>query len=117
MPADRQAHFEENPRDLAFLRHDKPLNPSRVQPHLKHVPSYLMPRIATVGAPVAATGAGDDESTSKPAALGPIGFHSDKRGSGRGRGHGRGRGRGGSAAGGSRRSDPLKTFKSSRGRK
>ena len=36
-----QAHFEDNPRDLQVLRHDKVLQPTRVQPHLKHIPSYL----------------------------------------------------------------------------
>eukprot|EP00731_Ephydatia_muelleri_P020408 Em0013g135a len=37
-------HFEDNPRDLQVLRHDNVLQPTRVQPHLKHVPSYLMPK-------------------------------------------------------------------------
>ena len=36
-----QSHFEDNPRDLQVLRHDKVLQPGRVQPHLKHIPSYL----------------------------------------------------------------------------
>ena len=36
-----QTHFEGNPRDLQVLRHDKVLQPTRVQPHLKHIPSYL----------------------------------------------------------------------------
>ena len=36
-------HFEENPEDLKHLRHDGELRPARVQPHLKHVPDYLMP--------------------------------------------------------------------------
>lgn len=36
-------HFEENPQDLASLRHDKELHPSRVQSHLKRVPEYLLP--------------------------------------------------------------------------
>ncbi|RUP46705.1 P-loop containing nucleoside triphosphate hydrolase protein [Jimgerdemannia flammicorona] len=40
-----KAHFEDNPRDFAFLRHDKPLHPTRVQSHMKHFPSYLMPKI------------------------------------------------------------------------
>jgi ATP-dependent RNA helicase DDX56/DBP9 len=37
-------HFEENPQDLQTLRHDKELHPTRVQSHLKHVPSYLLPK-------------------------------------------------------------------------
>lgn len=36
-------HFEENPEDLAFLRHDKELHAAKVQPHLKRVPQYLLP--------------------------------------------------------------------------
>ncbi|KAI9706452.1 MAG: ATP-dependent DNA/RNA helicase [Candelina mexicana] len=36
-------HFEENPGDLHHLRHDGELRAARVQPHLKHVPQYLMP--------------------------------------------------------------------------
>ncbi|KAI9809999.1 MAG: ATP-dependent DNA/RNA helicase [Pycnora praestabilis] len=36
-------HFEENPGDLHHLRHDGELRAARVQPHLKHVPEYLMP--------------------------------------------------------------------------
>lgn len=35
--------FEENPQDLASLRHDKELHPSRVQSQLKRVPEYLLP--------------------------------------------------------------------------
>jgi len=36
-----QAHFEQNPRDLQMLRHDRTLQPTRVQPHLQHIPPYL----------------------------------------------------------------------------
>ena len=36
-------HFEENPDDLRHLRHDVELRVARVQPHLKHVPEYLLP--------------------------------------------------------------------------
>lgn len=42
-------HFEENPQDLALLRHDKELHPSKVQPHLKRVPDYLLPEGAQAG--------------------------------------------------------------------
>lgn len=38
--------FEENPQDMASLRHDKELHPSRVQSHLKRVPDYLLPEQA-----------------------------------------------------------------------
>lgn len=36
-------HFEDNPDELRHLRHDGELRAARVQPHLKHVPDYLMP--------------------------------------------------------------------------
>lgn len=36
-------HFEENPADLQHLKHDGELRTARSQPHLKHVPDYLMP--------------------------------------------------------------------------
>lgn len=36
-------HFEENPDDLRHLRHDGEIRATRLQPHLKHVPEYLMP--------------------------------------------------------------------------
>ncbi|KAM0750820.1 DEAD-domain-containing protein [Meredithblackwellia eburnea MCA 4105] len=98
-----KAHFEDNPRDLAFLRHDKPLHPSRVQPHLKHVPGYLMPRIAAVGVSGEATG----ESSSGGSGESRVPFHKpSKRGKGPG---GRGGSRGGARGGrGGKREDPLK---------
>ncbi|NXX74790.1 DDX56 helicase, partial [Urocolius indicus] len=36
-----KAYFEDNPRDLHVLRHDKPLHPAIVKPHLRNVPDYL----------------------------------------------------------------------------
>ncbi|KAH9900561.1 DEAD-domain-containing protein [Xylariomycetidae sp. FL2044] len=36
-------HFEENPDELRHLRHDGELRSARTQPHLKHVPEYLLP--------------------------------------------------------------------------
>ena len=36
-------HFEENPEDLQHLRHDGEFRVARIQPHLRHVPDYLMP--------------------------------------------------------------------------
>jgi len=36
-------HFEENPDDLRHLRHDAETHIVRQQPHLKHVPDYLLP--------------------------------------------------------------------------
>ncbi|XP_020369081.1 probable ATP-dependent RNA helicase DDX56 [Rhincodon typus] len=39
-----KTYFEDNPRDFNLLRHDKPLHPAIVKPHLKNVPDYLIPR-------------------------------------------------------------------------
>lgn len=36
--------FSENTRDLQVLRHDKPLKTIKVQPHLSHVPEYIVPK-------------------------------------------------------------------------
>lgn len=98
-----QAHFEDNPLDLEYLRHDKPLHPTRVQPHMKHVPKYLLPHIAPVpGADTAATPSSNE---------GGEGFVPFNKNGGRGRGRGRGRGgRGGFAGRGRKKSDPLKKF-------
>lgn len=38
-----KTYFEDNPRDLHVLRHDKPLHPAIVKPHLRNVPDYLVP--------------------------------------------------------------------------
>ncbi|KAJ1718361.1 ATP-dependent DNA/RNA helicase, partial [Coemansia erecta] len=43
-----KAHFEDRPKDLQFLRHDKALNPSKIMPHMKHIPEYLVPKIAGI---------------------------------------------------------------------
>jgi len=113
-----KAHFEDNPRDLAFLKHDKPLHPARVQSHMKHVPSYLMPRIAPVDGPSAST----DASTDSAAASAPAGTASAGEGKyipfnkaggksqSRGKGGKGSRGRGGKSGGG-RKGDPLKSFR------
>ncbi|CCD26765.1 ATP-dependent DNA/RNA helicase NDAI_0I01960 [Naumovozyma dairenensis CBS 421] len=42
-------HFEENPKELQSLRHDKELHSARVQQHLKRVPEYLLPEAARKG--------------------------------------------------------------------
>ncbi|KAK7687638.1 hypothetical protein QCA50_008853 [Cerrena zonata] len=93
-----KAHFEDNPNDLEYLRHDKPLHPTRVQSHMKHVPKYLLPRIA----PVPRT-----ESNEATQEVGFVPFK--KTSSSRGRGRGRG-GRGGSSGRGKRKGDPLRKF-------
>ncbi|XP_072310346.1 probable ATP-dependent RNA helicase DDX56 [Eucyclogobius newberryi] len=38
-----KTYFEDNPRDLQLLRHDKDLHPAVIQPHMKNVPDYLVP--------------------------------------------------------------------------
>ncbi|XP_076876763.1 putative ATP-dependent RNA helicase DDX56 [Brachyhypopomus gauderio] len=38
-----KAYFEDNPRDLQLLRHDKDLHPAVIKPHLRNVPDYLVP--------------------------------------------------------------------------
>lgn len=38
-----KTYFEDNPRDLQLLRHDKDLHPAVIKPHLKNVPEYLVP--------------------------------------------------------------------------
>lgn len=40
-----QSHFAENPADLQLLQHDRrATHISKVQDHLKHVPTYMLPR-------------------------------------------------------------------------
>lgn len=87
-------HFAANPLDLAYLRHDAPLHAGRTSRHLKHVPGYLMPKIAALP-----TGSGDvSDNKHIPFA---------KRGGGRGGRGGRGRG-GGRGGRGGKKVDPLK---------
>ncbi|KAM7292467.1 putative ATP-dependent RNA helicase DDX56 [Ixodes scapularis] len=38
-----KSYFEENPRERQLLRHDKALHVIKHQPHLKHVPEYIVP--------------------------------------------------------------------------
>jgi ATP-dependent RNA helicase DDX56/DBP9 len=40
-----KGHFSNNPADLEALRHDKPIHAAKVQPHMKHVPAYLLSSI------------------------------------------------------------------------
>jgi ATP-dependent RNA helicase DDX56/DBP9 len=39
-----KAHFEDNPRELQLLKHDKVLHARAVQPHLAKIPEYLKPK-------------------------------------------------------------------------
>ena len=98
-----QAHFEDNPLDLEYLRHDKPLHPMRIQAHMKHVPKYLLPRVA----PGVETQEDDSTSTSSHPKAGFVPF---KKPFNRHRGRGGG-GRGGTRSRGKKKSDPLKIFR------
>ncbi|KAF4995110.1 hypothetical protein FGRMN_5347 [Fusarium graminum] len=83
-------YFEENPTELTHLRHDGELRTARQQAHLKHIPEYLLPK------------------DGKQALTGDIGFvalRKDRKGKGKGR-------KGFKV--GSRKRDPLKTFKARR---
>lgn len=93
-------HFEENPEELRQLRHDGELRAARIQPHLKHVPDYLMPAKGRKGI------SSED--------IGYVGLrkNSDNRirkARDRNRNKGKGRRPGG-------RVDPLKTFNKGRGK-
>ncbi|KAJ4257404.1 ATP-dependent DNA/RNA helicase [Fusarium torreyae] len=83
-------YFEENPTELTHLRHDGELRTARQQAHLKHIPEYLLPK------------------DGKQALTGDVGFvalRKDRKGKGK-------KGRGFKV--GSRKRDPLKTFKARR---
>ncbi|KAL0060878.1 ATP-dependent DNA/RNA helicase [Marasmius tenuissimus] len=101
-----KAHFEDNPLDMEFLRHDKPLHPTRIQPHMKHVPKYLLPRTTL---PATASMEGETEQRERKESTGFVPFRKDTA-----RGRGRGRGRGGRGGGksdrGRKKADPLKKF-------
>lgn len=88
-------HFEENPEDLQHLRHDGELRAARLQPHLKHIPDYLMPNNGKRG--LASTD------------VGFVGFRKESENRiRRARMHKRMSGKGKKPA--NRKSDPLKTF-------
>lgn len=122
-----KAHFEDNPTDLEYLRHDKVLHPTRVQAHLKHVPTYLMPRIR--GTKTTQIAIEENENveegrvengkrnrSGEEDGLGYVSFGSKRHQSnsrGGDRGRGRGRGRGGLSRGGGpgkKKNDPLRKF-------
>ena len=91
-------HFEENPEDLRHLRHDGELRAARVQPHLRHVPDYLIPG---GGAKAIEGDAGFVALNSKSP--------ENKMRKGRGRG---GRKVGAARKGPNKKANPLQTFKS-----
>ncbi|KAF9892580.1 ATP-dependent DNA/RNA helicase [Aspergillus nanangensis] len=94
-------HFEDNPDELRQLRHDDEIRSARVQPHLKHIPDYLMPAKGRKGI-----------STEN---VGYVGFRKTSENRIRkAREKNRGKGKGRKPAG-VKKVDPLKTF--NRGRK
>ncbi|EAU38143.1 hypothetical protein ATEG_01386 [Aspergillus terreus NIH2624] len=94
-------HFEENPEELRQLRHDDELRSARIQPHLKHIPDYLMPSKGKKGI--------SSEN------VGYVGFRKTSENRIRkAREKNRGKGKGRNYAG-VKKVDPLKTF--NRGRK
>ncbi|KAI1484236.1 DEAD-domain-containing protein [Daldinia eschscholtzii] len=86
-------HFEENPLEVRHLRHDVELRTTRSQPHLKHVPDYLLPK--------------DGKKAITPNEVGFVPFKKVLDGKGRKSRITKGRGR--RVTG--RKSDPLKSFK------
>ncbi|KKA28522.1 hypothetical protein TD95_004602 [Thielaviopsis punctulata] len=85
-------HFEENPSELAHLRHDGELRAVRTQAHLRHVPEYLLP--------------GGGANTLTQNGTGFVGFHRADKKERRGK-----RGAGQSfKVQKNRKSDPLRSF-------
>ena len=39
-----QTYFEDNPRDLEVLRHDRHLQPKQIEPSMRYIPPYLVPK-------------------------------------------------------------------------
>ena len=94
-------HFEENPEDLRHLRHDNELRSARLQPHLKHVPDYLMPSKGKKGLSTEDIGFVSMRKTSENR-IRKARMHNRNKGKAkRGAGH---------------KADPLKTFSSRRPR-
>jgi len=92
-----KAHFEDKPKDLEFLRHDKTLHPTKVQAHMKHVPEYLMPKVQAVSSQrVGETSEG----------LGPVTFKKKTQNTIRKARQGKG----GNKSSGGKKNDPLKKF-------
>ncbi|KAF9979354.1 ATP-dependent DNA/RNA helicase [Actinomortierella ambigua] len=92
-----KAHFEDRPKDLEFLRHDKTLHPTKVQPHMKHVPEYMMPKVQAVST--------QKIGENPEAVLGPITYKKKTANSIR---KARQSKKGGSSGG--KKNDPLKKF-------
>ncbi|KAF8947784.1 ATP-dependent DNA/RNA helicase [Haplosporangium gracile] len=94
-----RAHFEDKPKDLEYLRHDKTLHPTRVQAHMKHVPDYMMPKVQAVSS----------EKIGDAEGLGQINYKKKTQNSVRKARQTKRHGGGGGGAGG-KKNDPLKKF-------
>ncbi|KAF9179808.1 ATP-dependent DNA/RNA helicase [Haplosporangium sp. Z 767] len=92
-----RAHFEDKPKDLEFLRHDKTLHPTRVQPHMKHVPEYMMPKVQAVSS---------QKIGEVPEGLGQVMYKKKTQNSVRKARQGKG----GNKGSGGKKNDPLKKF-------
>eukprot|EP00842_Homolaphlyctis_polyrhiza_P006004 jgi/Hompol1/6404/HPOL_000947-RA len=71
-----RAHFEANPRDLQALRHDAPLHPARIAPHMRRVPTYLLPRSRPQATADSAAGSTAAAASSSPM---PLRFSVDRK--------------------------------------
>ncbi|CAG8679554.1 3626_t:CDS:2, partial [Acaulospora colombiana] len=89
-----KSHFEDNPNDLNILRHDTTIHPARVQQHMKHIPSYLMPKIATPSGAI--------DTNGKSASTERVPFHKTQTNNRRPNKHNFGAKK--------RKDDPLKSF-------
>ncbi|KAF9582085.1 ATP-dependent DNA/RNA helicase [Lunasporangiospora selenospora] len=93
-----RAHFEDKPKDLEYLRHDKTLHPTRVQAHMKHVPGYMMPKVQAVST----------QKIGEASGLGQVTFKKKPQNHIR---KARQNNKGGkSGGGGGKKNDPLKKF-------
>lgn len=95
-----RAHFEDKPKDLEYLRHDKTLHPTRVQAHMKHVPDYMMPKVQAVSS----------EKIGDAEGLGQINYKKKTQNSVRNSRQNKRHGGGGGGGSGGKKNDPLKKF-------
>ncbi|OLY82809.1 ATP-dependent RNA helicase dbp9 [Smittium mucronatum] len=115
-----KTHFEDRPTDLNFLRHDRTLHPTKIKPHLKNIPNYLMPKISSVSG----DGSGDILNNVKEGKFnGKVPFDSKRKNKNSNRDSNK-KFKGSQGGSGSKkssfkgkRSDPLKSFGSSRSKK
>lgn len=67
-------HFEENPEDRQFLRHDAEGRPSKVRGEMRHVPEYLMPQATNSAGEAGESGIAGVANQSAAAKIGFVGF-------------------------------------------